>query len=52
MFFSTITLRYDPNCGRIDDKAFQEFAKNKEILSVREHFFVYRELPHLALCVS
>ena len=52
VFFSTITIRYDPDTERIDDDAFQEFAKNKEILSVKEHFFIYRELPHLALCVT
>lgn len=52
MFFSTLTLRYNPDTGHIDDKTFQEFASDKEILSVKDHFYLYRELPHLTLCVS
>ena len=52
MFFSTLTLRYDPDTGHIDDGAFQDFARDKEVLSVKEHFFLYRELPHITLCIS
>ena len=51
MFFSIIILRYDLDKERIDDSPFQDFAKNKDVLSVKEHFPIYRELPHLALCV-
>ncbi|MBU0754154.1 MAG: HRDC domain-containing protein [Planctomycetes bacterium] len=52
MFFSTLTLKYDPQEGHIDDASFQAFARNKEILSVKDHFYLYRELPHLTLCIS
>ncbi len=52
MFFSFITLRYNTDTGRINDDRFQEFAKGKEVLSVREHFYMFREIPHLTLCVS
>ncbi|MFH1998515.1 MAG: HRDC domain-containing protein [Planctomycetota bacterium] len=52
MFFSTLTLRFNPDQGEIDDQRFQEFVKDKDVISVKEHFFLYRELPHLTLCVS
>jgi ATP-dependent DNA helicase RecQ len=38
--------------SRFDDGALEEFAKSREILSVREHFFVHGEIPHLLLCIS
>ena len=52
MFFSTLTLKYDPEEGHIDDASFQAFARDKEVLTVKEHFYIYRELPHLTLCIS
>ena len=52
MFYSTLTLRFDPASGSFDDARFDEFAKSKELLSVKEHFFEHGGLPHLLLCVS
>ena len=52
MFFSTVTLRFDPASGSFDDGRFDEFSKSKELLAVKEHFFVHGGLPHLLLCVS
>jgi len=52
MFFSTLTLKYNPDTGDIDDQTFQNFAKDKQLLSVKEHFFLYGELPHITLCIS
>ena len=52
MFFSTVTLRFDPASGSFDDARFDEFAKSKELLAVKDHFFVHAGLPHLLLCVS
>ena len=52
MFYSTLTLRFDPSSSTFDDRALSEFLKTREVLSVREHFFVHGELPHLLLCIS
>ena len=52
LFYSTLTLRYDPGSSAFDDAPLAEFSKSREILSVREHFFVQGELPHLLLCIS
>ena len=52
MFYSTLTLRYDPGSSAFDDAPLAEFSRSREILSVREHFFVQGELPHLLLCIS
>ena len=52
MFFPTVTLRFHPASGSFDDGRFDEFAKSKELLAVKEHFFVHAGLPHLLLCVS
>jgi hypothetical protein len=52
LFYSTLTLRFDPASGSFDDARFDEFAKSKELLGVKEHFFTHGGLPHLLLCVS
>ena len=52
MFYSTLTLRFDPGSSSFDDAALALFSKSREILSVREHFFVQGEIPHLLLCIT
>ena len=52
MFYSTLTLRFDPGSSAFDDAPLALFSKSREILSVREHFFVQGEIPHLLLCIS
>jgi superfamily II DNA helicase RecQ len=52
VFFSTVTLRFDPASGSFDDARFDEFAKSKELLAVKDHFFLHAGLPHLLLCVT
>jgi ATP-dependent DNA helicase RecQ len=52
MFYSTLTLRFDPASGSFDDARLDDFAKSKELLAVKEHFFEHAGLPHLLLCVS
>jgi len=52
LFFSTVTLRFDPDRGLFDDAPLDEFARSKEVLAVRDHFFTHGGLPHLLLCVS
>lgn len=52
MFYSTLTLRFDHEASRFDDAPLDEFTKSKEILGVKDHFFVHGGLPHLLLCIS
>lgn len=44
------TLRFSPTLSAFDDSALQDFVRDKEVLSLREHFFVVHEVPHLC-CV-
>jgi superfamily II DNA helicase RecQ len=52
VFYSTLTLRFDPETSRFDDAPLDEFAKSREVLSVKDHFFIHGGLPHILLCVS
>jgi len=52
LFYSTLTLRFDPVPSAFDDGPLALFSKSREILSVREHFFVQGEIPHLLLCIT
>ena len=45
-----LTLRYAPNLGAFDETPLLALSQGHEILTLREHFFVFQELPHL-LCV-
>ena len=44
------TFRYSSTLGGFDERAMQDFARDKEVLSFREHFFTVNDVPHLA-CV-
>ncbi len=46
------TLRYSSTLGSFDTSPLSDFAKDKEVLSFREHFFRVEGLPHLACVVS
>jgi len=39
------TLKFDSLTGTFDDGPLQEFLTHKEVLSLREHFFVKDEIP-------
>lgn len=52
MFYSTLTLRFDPVRGGFDDQPLDEFSRSRELLSVKDHFFEQGGLPHLLLCIS
>lgn len=45
-----LTLRYAPSLGVFDDAPLLALSQLHEILALREHFFVYQDIPHL-LCV-
>jgi len=43
------TLKFDSLTGAFDDGPLQEFLTHKEVLSLREHFFVKDEIPYLTI---
>ena len=52
MFVRILTLRFDDALGGFDDTPVQELLKDKEVVSIREHFFVKNTIPHLTLVVT
>ena len=46
------TLSFSSVLGGFDDGAVREFVKDKEVLAVRDHFFLKDESPHLVLVVT
>jgi hypothetical protein len=52
MLARVLTLKFDPVLGRIDDASLQAFIKDREVLSIREHFFTREEIPYLAIIVT
>ncbi len=46
------TVKFHVATECFDDEEVQEFIKDKEVLSVREHFFVKHETPYLALVIT
>lgn len=47
-----VTLRFAPSLGGFDDRPLADFIRDKEVLAVREHFFVVHDLPHVACLVT
>ncbi|MGE3881376.1 MAG: hypothetical protein AB7I19_20115 [Planctomycetota bacterium] len=45
-----LTLSFEPSLGSFDTRTLDAFLADKELLDVREHFFVVRDLPYL-LCL-
>jgi len=46
------TLKYESAIGRIDDAILTDFVKDKEVISVKDHFFIKDKCPHLAMIVT
>ena len=47
-----LTLRFDPRLEAFDDQPLREFLAAREVLAVREHFFVCHHVPYLAVVVT
>ena len=45
MLVRVFTLHFSSPLGGFDDGELRDFIKDKEVLSIREHFFVRDELP-------
>lgn len=52
MLARVITLRFDPMTGSFDDGPLRDFIKDKEVLSIRDYFFVKHEVPYLVVLVT
>ena len=52
MQIKIFTLGFDPQLGGFDDSAVQEFLKNKEVLSISEHFFIKSDVPYLTFIIK
>lgn len=47
-----LTLQFAPALGGFDTRPLDAFVADKDLLDVREHFFVVRELPYLACLIT
>ena len=47
-----LTLRFSPVLSGFDDTEVREFLRDKEVLAIRDHFFVKDESPYLAVLVT
>lgn len=52
MLARILTLKFDPVLGSFDDTGLRDFVKDKEVLSIRDHFFTRDEVPYLAVIVT
>ena len=52
MLVRILTLRFDDALGAFDDSPVQELLKDKEVVAIREHFFVKNAVPYLTLVIS
>ncbi len=46
------TLRFDPAIERFNDSRFRDFIKDKEVVSLSDHFFLRDGVPYLTLVVG
>ena len=51
MHVRVFTLRFSPATERFDDSSVVGFLADKEVLSIRDHFFVIGDVPYLTLVV-
>ncbi len=51
MHLRIFTLRFSPSTERFDDSDVVGFLADKEVLSIRDHFFVTDDVPYLTLVV-
>lgn len=51
MLTKIITIKFDSLMECFDDASLKEFIKGKEVLSIREHFFIKDEKPYIAAVI-
>ena len=52
MLIKVISLTFDSAIGNFNDSEVRDFLKDKEVISIQEHFFVKNEVPYLTLVVK
>ncbi len=52
MLTKVITLRFNSMLDAIDDAPLRDFLKDKEVISLHDHFFMRNESPYLAVVVT
>ena len=52
MLVKLLTLRYLPSLGVLDDRALVAFLADKNVVTVREHFFTVDDVVHLAVLLT
>lgn len=52
MLTRVITLRFNGMLDGFDDAPLHDFIRDKEVVSVHDHFFVRHDQPYLAMVVS
>ncbi len=45
-------MRFDTKLGGFDDEPLHDFIKDKQVVSIREHFFISQDTPHLAVVIT
>lgn len=52
MMTKVLTLRFNPLTGAFDDQPLVDFARDKNLIGVRDHFFTHDGLPYLAMVID
>lgn len=52
MLVKIISLTFDSVRGGFDDSPLTDFIKDKEIISISDHFFVKNETPYLSVVIK
>ncbi|HXG90928.1 MAG TPA: HRDC domain-containing protein [Blastocatellia bacterium] len=52
MLAKVITLKFNSIINAFDDEPLKEFIKDKEVHSIRDHFFIKNDSPYLAMVVT
>jgi len=51
MLIRIMTLKFNPVLEQFDDAALQDYLKDKEILSIRDHLFIKNDSPYITLII-
>ncbi len=52
MLIRVFTLRFDDQSGGFNDEVVRDFVKDKQVVSMKDHFFLRMDVPHLAIVVQ
>lgn len=52
MQIKIFTLKFDSLSGGFNDEVVQVFTKDKEVISIKDHFFFKNEVPYLTLMIQ